>query len=281
MTDLKKITEGSEGIEMKYPEDFINQIITGDCLEVMKDIPDNSIDLVITSPPYDNLRDYKGYSFDFEGIAKELFRVIKKGGVVVWVVGDSVIDGSESLTSFTQAIYFKLIGFNIHDTMIYEKNCCPFPDSTRYYQVAEYMFILSKGKPKTFNPIMQKNTYISENHQCTSRDKNGELQKRVINHGQQSPLKNVWKLEVGYMKTTKDDYAYKHPAMFPEKLAEDHILSWSNTGDIVMDIFSGSGTTCKMARKNDRRYIGIDLSEEYNQIAKERLRILDMQPKLF
>ena len=100
----------------------LNTIFNEDCLNTMRAMPDGVIDLVITSPPYDDLRNYKGYSFDFESIAKELFRVVKEGGVVVWVVGDATVDGSETGTSFRQALFFKEVGFNLHDTMIYMKN---------------------------------------------------------------------------------------------------------------------------------------------------------------
>ena len=138
---------------------YLNKIIQGDCLEVMKLFKAESIDLVVTSPPYDNLRDYKGYIFNFEGIAKELFRIMKEGGVVVWVVGDATIDGSETGTSFRQALYFKEVGFNLHDTMIYQKNGPAYPaneKSTRYSQVFEFMFIFSKGIPKSVNLLKDK-----------------------------------------------------------------------------------------------------------------------------
>ena len=248
-------------------EKLKNKIICGDCLGVMKDIPDKSVDLVITSPPYDNLRDYKGYSFNFKGIAKELFRVIKDGGVVVWVVGDATIKGSETGTSFKQALYFKEIGFNLHDTMIYAKDN-PIPlTHNRYEQQFEYMFVFGKGKPKTFNPL--KNKTISrgksgkfyhtaqqeETTQAHSKNKTGEEKYK----------NNIWFYRVGGSKI-------KHPAIFPEKLAEDHIVSWSNEGDLVLDPMNGSGTTTKMAKLLKRNYIGIEISPEYCKIAEQRLR---------
>lgn len=253
--------------------DNINQIICGDCLEVMPDIPDNYIDLTITSPPYDNLRDYKGYTFNFENIAKELYRVTKQGGVVVWVVGDATIKGSETGTSFKQALYFKEIGFNLHDTMIYYKNSYPFPPQNRYYQQFEYMFVLSKDKPNYVNLLKQKSLYSgSATH--TQRGKDG-ITKQFTSTSKEERIKdNVWKFETGYMKSTKDKIAYKHPAMFPEKLVQDHIISWSNKGDIVLDPMCGSGTTCKMAKENGRNYIGIDISKEYCEIARRRIRAM-------
>lgn len=263
----------------------VDYIECGDCLELMKELPDKSIDLTVTSPPYDNLRSYKGYSFDFKNIAKELYRITKPGGVIVWVVGDQTINGSETGTSFKQALYFKEIGFNLHDTMIYDKGNCPFPEKTRYYNCFEYMFIFSKGKPKTFNPIQdRKNKCGGEKIQFTTlRQKNGKLKKtsaEINNTGR--TIKefgyrfNIWQISPGKGKSTLDGYAYLHPAIFPEKLAEDHIISWSNEGDIVFDPFLGSGTTAKMAVLNNRHYIGFEISEEYFDIACKRLNEMEV-----
>jgi len=262
----------------------VNQIICGDCLEVMKGLPDKCIDLTVTSPPYDNLRTYNGFSFDFEGIAKELFRVTKQGGVVVWVIGDSVVRGSETGNAFRQALHFKEIGFNLHDTMIYQKNAFPFPDKTRYAQVFEYMFVLSKGKPNTTNIIRvpTKEANRIKNKKSCQRLPNGETVPMKYETGKSERNKeNVWMFEVGYMKTTKDKFAFQHPAMFPEQLAHDHIISWSNEGDIVFDPMCGSGTTCKMAKQLGRNFIGIDISEEYCEIARRRIEQAQMQQTLF
>jgi len=247
----------------------MNKVIQGDCLEVMKDIPDKSIDMVLTSPPYDNLRDYKGYTFDFEGIAKEIYRVLKDGGVCVWVVGDATIKGSETGTSFKQALYFKEIGFNLHDTMIYRKtNYIPLTHN-RYEQAFEYMFVFSKGKPNVFNAIMVdcKNAGSKTDKRTFYQDTNGSTS-TGHNNVQVKPTKqkeNVWDLSTNAGTTC-------HPAQFPEKLAEDHILSWSNKGDIILDPMAGSGTTLKMAKKNNRNYIGIEISSEYIEIINNRLK---------
>jgi len=251
----------------------MNDLINGDCLDVMANMDLESIDLTVTSPPYDQLRDYKGFSFNFEGVADQLFRVTKKGGVVVWVVGDSVIKGSESLSSFKQALYFKEIGFNVHDTMIYEKSGSSLPDPTRYFQSFEYMFVLSKGRPKTVNKIYDvKNKNVGHKTTPHVRERNGEMTSRVKREiPEYSYRRNIWKIGVGYMNTTKDKFAYEHPAMFPEKLAQDHIYTWSNRGDVVLDPFCGSGTTCKMAKMLERNYIGIEISQEYLEIARKRL----------
>lgn len=260
---------------MIYPDDFINKIICKDCLEAMEEIPDNSIDLVITSPPYDNLRNYNGYTFDFSNIAKELFRITKLGGIVVWVVGDATIKGSETGTSFKQALYFKEIGFNLHDTMFYQKNSYPFPPHNRYYQQIEYMFVLSKGLPKTTHIQTQKTKWKQKNkHSSTTRNKNGNTEHLKYETGKdQRKMDNIWLIDTGYMRGSKDKITFQHPASFPDLLAERHILSWSNENDIILDPMCGSGTTCKMAKKLNRNFIGIDCSEEYCEIAKERIEL--------
>ena len=261
------------GIAINLPRRIIminlNTIIQGDCLEVMKKFDDNSIDLTITSPPYDNLRDYNGYTFDFKGIAKELYRVIKEGGVVVWVVGDATIKGSETGTSFRQALYFKEIGFNLHDTMIYEKSTSPFPMHTRCNQLFEYMFIFSKDKPKTFNPIKIPTITGGQKRKNDGGYRQKDGSKHKANYETRKMTKtigNIWR----YRVCGKIDN--KHPAIFPEKLAEDHILSWSNEGDIVLDPMAGSGTTLKMAKKNNRNFIGIEISKEYCKIAEAKIK---------
>ena len=250
------------------------ELWNGDCLELMKNIPDGSVDLTVTSPPYDNLRTYNGFSWDFENTARELLRITKNGGVVVWIVGDSYDKkGSETLTSFKQALFFKEIGFNVHDTMIYQKNSYPFPPSNRYYQQFEYMFVLSKGKPKTANLLRQKTKWRKDTNQVsTCRNADGSTSAMKYEKGKEDRiLDNVWLINTGYMRTTKDKFAYKHPAMFPEELCEKHILSWSNEGDIIFDCFMGSGTTGKMAVLNNRRFIGIELDDGYFNIAKKRI----------
>ena len=249
----------------------MNKIIQGDCLDVMKTLEDNSIDLTVTSPPYDNLRTYNGFTFDFEGIAKELYRVTKDGGVVVWVVGDATIKGSETGTSFKQALYFKEIGFNLHDTMIYRK-LNPMPvKSNRYLPCFEYMFVFSKGKPKSVSLIREKTLATGKEKYTGTQQENG----RFGSYGKKRNLErdkyNVWDIKVGSNQTTKDKIAFQHPAIFPEKLAEDHILSWSNEGDTILDPMAGSGTTLKMAKKNNRNYIGIEISPEYIEIINKRL----------
>lgn len=254
-------------------QEFLNKIIQGDCSEKMKQLPDDSIDLTVTSPPYDTLRKYNGYSFPFEDIAKELYRVTKPGGVVVWVVGDKTDKGSETGTSFKQALYFKQLGFNLHDTMIYASDKPPLTHN-RYEQKFEYMFVFSKGKPKTFNPIMEESKYAGSSKKARTFRHTGEELQETHQKGEVKSHKikgNIWTYSTGYQKSTKDKIAFKHPAIFPEQLVYDHITSWSNEGDVVLDCFMGSGTTAKMSRLSKRNFIGFEISNEYIEIAKERL----------
>ena len=257
-------------------------IYNGDCLDIMPTLADKSIDLTVTSPPYDNLRTYNGNSsFDFEGIAKELFRVTKDGGVVVWVVADATIKGSETGTSFRQALYFKGIGFNLHDTMIFEKDSFQKPNHNRYWSCFEYMFVLSKGKPKAAHMI--KDRVNSQRGKVVSsksvRNKDGSTSKRkqviIADFGKR---KNIWPYSTGYGKGTAYKNAYQHPAMFPEKLAADHILSWSNEGDTVLDPFAGSGTTGIACLNTGRKFILIEKDAGYCEIIKNR--IANHQPLL-
>jgi len=258
---------------------FLNRIIHSDSETALKQLPENSIDLTVTSPPYDDIRDYNGYNFDnttAKNIMQELYRVTKPGGVVVWIIGDATIDGSESGTSFRQALAFMEAGFKLHDTMIYEKNTSSFPakrTGTRYTQIFEYMFVFCKGKITTANLICDKpNKWAGHTNwgKNTNRMKNGELQETtdIKPVPDFSPRNNIWHYNVGKGFNSSDKESHEHPAIFPEKLAEDHILSWSNEGDVVLDPFSGSGTTCKMAKKSKRNYIGIEISKEYCDLAE-------------
>lgn len=258
----------------------LNSVYCGDCVKTMKYIDNESIDLVITSPPYDNLRAYHQYSFDFENTAKELFRIMKCGGVIVWVVGDATIKGSETGTSFKQALYFKKIGFKLHDTMIYKKNNYIPLNHNRYDQCFEYMFIFSKKSAKTFNPIMVKCKTAGKSYNYKTRNSASSKEKRssLRNRDEIKVTKsykyscNIWGYNVGKNKGSKDDI-WQHPATFPDQLAEDHIMTWSNKDDIVLDPMCGSGTVCKMAKINKRNFIGIDCSKEYCKMSCDRLNL--------
>ena len=244
-------------------------LIQGDCIEEMQKMESGIIDLTVTSPPYDNLRTYAGtleWNFDiFKQVANELYRITKGGGVVVWVVGDATIKGSETGTSFRQALYFKEIGFNLHDTMIWQKPN-PIPtQSTRYQQEFEYMFVFSKQKPKTFNPIKVKSKkagVIVKKHRA-KKDNHTYNNEGFYRVQGEKIAGNIFSIS----NTKGND----HPAIFPEQLANDHIISWSNENDTVFDPFMGSGTTGKMAKLNNRKFIGIEKVPEYFQIAKERI----------
>jgi len=256
----------------------INHIYCESNIETLARMPDKFLDLVVTSPPYDNLRTYNGYSWDFEALARELFRVMKKGGVVVWVVGDATINGSETGTSFKQALYFKEIGFNLHDTMIYEQAGTGAKGSNyAYWQTFEYMFVLAKGTPAAINRITY--SQINGGKNRGFRTKAAMIGSRQDRIGVLTPLEsvrpNVWRYPVG----CNDDTA--HPAVFPEQLAKDHILSWSNPGDLVYDPFMGSGTTAKAAHQLQRNWIGSEISAEYVELANKRLEPYLMQESLF
>lgn len=244
----------------------LNTLYRGDCLEVMRTFEDNCIDLTVTSPPYDNLRTYNGYSWDFEWIAKELYRVTKQGGVVVWIVWDETKQFSESLTSFRQALFFSDCWFNLLDTMIYYKqNYAPaYPTLRRYANQFEYMFVFSKGKPKTFNPV-QREKIEHRWWKTRFRKPDGtKVDKIIYSTRDTKDASNVWSYPSG-------NKTIAHPAVMPEKLAEDHILSWSNEGDTVLDPFAWSWTTLLMAQKNNRPYIWIEVSEEYCELILDRL----------
>jgi site-specific DNA-methyltransferase (adenine-specific) len=252
----------------------INKIHNIDCVGLMNLMSENSIDLTVTSPPYDDLRNYHGYHFNFEEIARELYRVTKKGGVVVWVVGDKILKGNRSLTSFKHAIYFQEVGFNVHDVMIYKKKNTPFMRSNAYTNCYEFMFVFTKGSPKTFNPIKESTVRQGIEMMPYNKGADGVNKKTAGKLNATKSRNNIWEYAVGYGGTTSDKIAFQHPAVFPEKLAEDHILSWTNKGDIVFDPMSGSGTTCKMAKKNNRQYIGADISPNYVEISNIRLESL-------
>ena len=249
----------------------------GDCLERMKEIPDGSVDLTVTSPPYDNLRTYNN-TLDWgehvwKPVLRELFRVTKQGGVVVWIVNDATIKGSETGTSFRQALYAKEIGFNLHDTMIWNKGNFTAVGAlkTSYCPVFEYMFIFSKKKPKTFNPIKdRKNKRFGDKyHQTvrqadgTTKDGHGKGKKRIAEYGQRH---NIW-LNYPEQSNTKRC----HPAQYPENLVKDHLMTWSNEGDTVLDCFMGSGTTGVACVNTNRNFIGIEKDETYFKIAQDRI----------
>ncbi len=252
-----------------WPE--TDTILEGNCVDLLRGFPENFIDLTVTSPPYDGLRDYEGYEFDAANVGEALLRVTKPGGVVVWIVGDR-INGGRSMTSFRQAVMFQDIGFTVHDVMIYQKKNTPFMRSNAYTNCWEFMLVLSKGgAPKTFNPLTTPTVRSGPEMLTHNKRPDGINKKKRALLKPEKTRTNIWPYAVGYGGTTGDKAAFEHPALFPEKLAADHILSWSNAGDLVLDPMCGAGTTCKMARLHGRRYIGIDICERYVEIARERV----------
>jgi site-specific DNA-methyltransferase (adenine-specific) len=251
------------------------EIYQENCIETMSRMPDEFLDMTITSPPYDDLRDYNGYHFPVEEIAKSLLQKTRPGGVVIWVVGDRTLNGNETLTSFRHALTFQDVGFRVHDTMIYvKKNPIPSDCGKRYRQAFEYMFCFSKGQPKTFNPITEPTKSAGQKiiaFRITGKGR-GNVPDEDIGREIKSERKvtNIFGYNVG-TSSSKDKIAFQHPAIFPEQLVEDQITSWTNEGDIVYDCFMGSGTTAKIAHQLGRRWLGSEISEEYVALAKERL----------
>ncbi len=249
------------------------RIYQENCIDTLERMQDDLLRMTITSPPYDDLRDYNGYHFPVEEISRLLFEKTEPGGVVIWVVGDRTVNGSETLTSFDHAFKFRGAGFKVHDTMIYAKNN-PIPSDCgkRYRQCFEYMFCFSKGQPSTFNPIVQpiKQEKAFKSFRITKIGRND------LDHDHVAPkvrkVNNIFSYNVG-TSSSKDKIAFEHPAIFPEQLAIDQILTWTNKGDLVYDCFMGSGTTAKAAKQLGREWIGSEISAEYVRIAEERLRL--------
>lgn len=273
-----KYDDGARKVRMS-PK--LNHLYTDDCVSFMKKMDDCFVDLTVTSPPYDKLRDYNGFSFDCMAVAQELYRITKPGGVVVWVVGDAIVKGNKTLTSFRQALLFQSVGFNVHDVMIYKKKNTPFMRSNAYTNCFEFMFVFSKGSPKTFNPIKEPTVRNGMEMLVCNKKADGINRKVLKELKKEKTRNNIWEYAVGLGGSTKDKIAFKHPAIFPEKLAREHILSWSNVGNLVFDPFVGSGTTCKMAKVLQRDFIGCDISREYIDIAKQRVNDAVVESRLF
>jgi site-specific DNA-methyltransferase (adenine-specific) len=266
--------------DFSLKEDILDNLYLDNATLFLKQIPDNIVDLVITSPPYDDLRDYNDsltWNYDeFQKIANELSRIIKKGGVIVWVVGDKVANGNKSLTSFKHALYFQSIGLNVFDVIIYKKTGTGPPHKNRYFNTFEYMFVLTKGRPAKVNLLSdKKNKWAGKTTfgVVSRREKDGSLTKKgrkTIND--YSVRTNIWEYKNGMGFTSSNPIAHFHPAIFPEKLVEDHILSWSESGDLIVDPFMGSGTTAVVANRLGRKFIGIEINEEYYNLAIKRLK---------
>jgi DNA modification methylase len=256
-----------------YTQDQQHKIYQCNTLDYMATLEDNSIKFVLTSPPYDNLRLYQGYSFDFERVAQELVRCLEPGGVIIWNVADATIKGSETGSSLRQALYFMDLGLRLHDTMIYHKRN-PMPaskSSKRYHQAWEYIYCFSNGTPETFNPIMVKAKYGHVKANMKHRGTNGEIKYTQTPRNEYTKVNNVFSYSIGGGHSTTDREAHGHPALMPEKLAQDQILTWTNPGDTVFDPFTGAGTTGKMAVTNGRAFVGTEISKEYCDLAHLRI----------
>ena len=249
-------------------------LIAGDAVSIMNGWKEPCVDLTVTSPPYENLRDYNGYSFDAKSMLAAILNVTNPGGVCVWVVGEK-INGGRSLASFEHAFLGRTVGWIVHDVMIYQKKNTPFMRSNAYTNCYELMIIFSKGKPKTFNPITEPTRRNGWETAVFNKGPDAVNRKRAVELKKKKTRTNIWQYAVGLGGTTSDKVAFQHPAVFPEKLATDHILSWSNPGDLVLDPMCGSGTTCKMAELTGRNWVGIDISPDYIEIARQRI------PELF
>ena len=254
-------------VDSSLPE-FANTVIQGDSSEVMKRFPDDCIDLTVSSPPYDNIRIYHGYNFEPEKIIDQLYRVTKPGGVVVWIMMDAVIAGSESGSSFRQALYFKQVGFSLHDTMIWHKPFTrPNENDRRYTSSFEYMFVFCKdSQPKTFNPLLIPSITAGKSMTTVGfRKFDGsyvhEKRRATLKVRPYKRLLNVWTIRQEIKKNP-------HPAAFPRKLAEMHIRTWSNEGDLILDPMCGSGTSLMIARYLKRNFVGIDVSNEYCEVSR-------------
>lgn len=270
-----------------YYESDLGVLYHGDCIEIARGL-ECSAHLIVTSPPYDALRRYGGHRFNFRAVAEASRDMLISGGVLVWVIKDQTVNGSETGTAAFHKLYFKdCLGLNIHDTMIYEKNGHAYPSQNRYYEIFEYMIVFSKGSPKTFNPIKDReNKWYGQkwSNKRSRRNFEGDLKDSSWDQaeGERFGVRfNSWKYNVGHGYSSKDKIAFKHPAIFPELLAHDHIVSWSNKGNLVLDPMCGSGTVCKQAEKLNRLWIGIEIEEKYCEITAKRIEKEREQRKLF
>ena len=248
----------------------VNRFYAGNAITVLSRFREGAFDLTVTSPPYEDLRKYNGYQFDPGEMLEAILRVTAPGGVCVWVVGER-INGSRSLSSFQHAFIGRDVGWQVHDVMIYQKKNTPFMRANAYTPCYELMLVFSKGKPKTFNPIKVPTVRNGWETAVHNKGPDAVNRKRPVELKKEKVKTNIWQYAVGLGGSTKDKVAFEHPAIFPEALARDHILSWSNPEDLVLDPMCGSGTTCKMAEIHGRQWVGIDISEEYIKVAQRRL----------
>lgn len=253
-----------------------NSLACCECVDGMRALPPASIPLTITSPPYDQTFEYGGHLWDHEKfmlVARELWRVAMQGGVVSWVVRDQIADGDQSASSFRQALFFKGLGFRLHNTIIIEKQIIRGISRVRYGVAPEFAFVFSKGRPRTINLIEDKENKFGGRHmRFSTRSRDGTKCKTAKALIRPFGVRgNVWRYTTGSRVTAKEDYAYDHPALMPERLAHDLIVSWSRPGDLVLDPFGGAGTTAKMALLGHRRYLSMEAHRPYHDLAVRRM----------
>ena len=257
----------------------LDKIYCGDNCDLLGQLPRECIDLVVTSPPYDDMRTYGGHSWDFFGVAWQLKRVLKPGGVIVWIVADATKDGSETGSSMEQALHFKRLGLNLHDTMIYKQAGTGAKGSNlAYWQAWEYMFVLSSGAPKAVNRLADRANAKAGMMAASGNSAKVAAVGTRAERGERfvpefSVRQNVWELPA------HDGAGTEHPAPFHFDIARDHIATWSNPGDLVLDPFSGSGTTAKAAKELGRRFLGLEINQEYCAIAERRIaqQVLELE----
>lgn len=252
---------------------FVNTILHCDCLDGMRQLPDNSIPLAVTSSPYDAIRTYGGHAFAFEPVAKELWRITAPGGVVVWVIADQVIKGSLTGTKHRQVLHFLDLGFRLHNEITLTTVNTPLPQKIRYAQNSQTAYVLAKGRPHAVNLLRDKPNKSAGvfKREWVARSKDGTMRKGYYGKciAPYSLRGDVWTYLVGNNHTTKDKLS--HPSPMAEQMAEDLIISFSRPGELVFDPMAGSGTTCKMALLNHRSYLGMEIHEPYWREAVERL----------
>ena len=263
------------------------EIIHADCSKSLPGKFENKVDLILTSPPYDDLRNYGGHKFDFDSVADALIPCLKEGGVLVWIVADAIRDGGETGTSFRHALGFLDRGLKLHQSLIYQKHCPLHLSTNRCLKNKENMFVFSNGKPKTANILKDRvNLTVGmgkEKSRGMARGKPNDpdaikdVEEKGYKVHQFSKRHCIWKYRVGYRLSCSNEeskFVFNHPAIFPLKLAEDHIKTWTNEGDLVLDPMAGSGTTLRAAISLNRKAVGIEIHKPYCKLIEKRMNLL-------
>ena len=264
-----------------WHSDAAGDLHLGDCADVLPRL-NVSPALILTSPPYDALRDYGGYGFGFARVAEAIVGVMPDGGYLVWVVSDATKDGSETGTSYRQVLGFMERGLKLHDTMIYQRALPRYiKGEPRYANTFEFMFVFVKGLSRVFHPICDSpNVYAGKTVKRSAQMREEDGSRTTTNTHYGEPMKvathskrsNIWRYATGHGQSAPDmPSAHEHPAIFPLALARDHIRSWTNPGDLVLDPMAGSGTTLRAAKDLGRRFVGVEIHQPYWDLARKRL----------